>query len=792
MTDTFQPVDPRLLARLESLRGRLKRLAWTHGFATWFASAAALLLGSFYLDRFLAPPHAMRLLVAPAVWGSIGFGFYWWVIRRARVAITHDDAALLVERAYPELGERLISAVQLSRNASGASPQLVEVAIREGEEATRSLDFTKALKPAPARWRALLAIIALGACAALVATQGSDVKVFLKRLAGFAEEFPQRTDLDIELPSKSSNVKVKRDGNQILAKIAKGADLAVRVTAKGDAPDLVELHTSEGQVIPLSRIPPNEYLGRFHNVRTSFSFYATGGDDRDEKPSVSVETITAPSLSKIRVSVKPPEYSAQPAFERESGSFEALMGSVATISIETLTPVRRAILRFRGSEEELAFVSSEPTGDGPLTQASHYTVSLNVEKNTRYSVELEDAEGLRNPDPGSYSIVALNDRAPDVKLQVPARTEIDVAPNGLLAIQARATDDFGVASMKLRYRVNGKDAFTDIVLPRTAITPATNSPKPESAPAPLILNDKQSARAVVSRARIDLAQIRIPRAKDEKPAPADPTNGGDTRALTERDSLEIYVESLDGKNPKPGVGESFHVRATVLPQADILKRITERFSRAKDTVQSLLEMQNERRRRVNELMEAFDRPSISSVLVGQNRISIDSRALTREFFEGLESACGNRLDPIAEAAFAELERIRGDVPAALEDPYAPEVAQALVSAIRSGSLGSPQQLSELAEMLHEAFVISANASPEAAKALDAALLAVDGKTSREALEKARAHQDASIQSLEKLLGMLSKWANFQDVVSGWKELLDQQKSLRSKTRERAQPGNSQR
>lgn len=728
----------------------------------------------------------MRLLVAPAVWASIAFGFYWWVVRRARVKLTIDDAALLVERTYPNLNERLISAVQLSRNPGNALPILVEQSIRGGEEAVRSLDFTRALQPGASRGRLALACVASICASGLVLTQPDDIQVFLKRLVGLPVEFPQRTKFDIEVPSRGTNVKVTRDGDIIRARISKGSDLAVRVTARGEAPDLVELHTSENQIIPLSRIPPNEYLGRFHSVRGPFEFYAIGGDDRSERPRVIVETVIAPTLAKIHVSVKPPEYSTQPPFEREGGSFEALSGSLATIRIEAATPVKKALLRYRGSDEELKFVPTDTIGDGPAAASSRFVTEVLVDKSCRYSVELEDAEGLRNPDPGSFSIVALADRPPEVKLQVPSRTEIDVTPDGVMALQAKGVDDFGVLAMTLKYRANGKGVFSEITLPRIPIATTGSAPRTESSPVSVTLDDKSGSRAVVSRIRIQLASIRVPRERDDKNPPTESLPADNTRSLNERDSLEFYVEAADGRSPKPGTGESFHVRAVVLPQSDILKRITERFSRAKETVQSLLDLQNERRRRVNELLDAFDRPSISSVLVGQNRISIDSRALAREFFEGVESACGNKLDPIADAAFAELERLRGEIPASLEDPYAPEIAQTFISSIRSGSLGSPQQLSELADMLGEAVSIASDQSPNAAKSLDAALLAVDGGASRLALEKARSYQDASIQSLERLLGMLSKWANFQDVVTGWKELLDQQKSLRSKTKERAQ------
>jgi hypothetical protein len=239
------------------------------------------------------------------------------------------------------------------------------------------------------------------------------------------------------------------------------------------------------------------------------------------------------------------------------------------------------------------------------------------------------------------------------------------------------------------------------------------------------------------------------------------------------------------------------LRGSILAPSDILKRITERFTRAKETVQSLLDIQNERRRRVAELLTAWksegsgakgaDRTAVSSILVGQNRVTTDSRVLVREFFEAVESAAGNRLDRTGEAVAKALDRLRAETPVANEDPYSPEVAQALVGQLRSGTLGSPEFLGKLCDMLHEAAKIATETSPGAAAALDQATLGVDTKATLEALERAQSQQDATVQSLENLLRMLAEWANFQDVITLTKEIVDQQKTLEAKTKEATSP-----
>ena len=88
------------------------------------------------------------------------------------------------------------------------------------------------------------------------------------------------------------------------------------------------------------------------------------------------------------------------------------MGSRAEVAVETTTPVDRATLRFRGGDESIVFRSREVAGDAASRPTTKLVCEFLVDKNARYSVELEDHEGLRNPDPGSYSVVALTDRPP--------------------------------------------------------------------------------------------------------------------------------------------------------------------------------------------------------------------------------------------------------------------------------------------------------------------------------------------------------------------------------------------
>ena len=136
---------------------------------------------------------------------------------------------------------------------------------------------------------------------------------------------------------------------------------------------------------------------------------------------------------------------------------EFVLGARTVKGIEAIKGVYAAVPTDTPQRKSFSFnvLIGNPmiTVHGNTATARLVFTEIVIEKNARYSVELEDSEGLRNPDPGSYSIVALTDRAPEVKLQTPARTEVDLAPGGSLSIQARATDDFGVVAINLaRFR----------------------------------------------------------------------------------------------------------------------------------------------------------------------------------------------------------------------------------------------------------------------------------------------------------------------------------------------------
>src|SRR5262245_1487132 len=141
-------------ARLSRLRGAIPTLFALDGVSRLFLALAAFVVVTFLLDWSLILPAGVRVFLLVA--GLAGFGVLAWqrLFYPLGVKITDDDLALFVERHFPELNDRLISAIQLTRERVDAakegstasnSPELVAALVADAEQATSQMDFKRVI-----------------------------------------------------------------------------------------------------------------------------------------------------------------------------------------------------------------------------------------------------------------------------------------------------------------------------------------------------------------------------------------------------------------------------------------------------------------------------------------------------------------------------------------------------------------------------------------------------------------------------------------------------------------------
>ncbi|MFQ6098671.1 MAG: hypothetical protein ACE5O2_13165, partial [Armatimonadota bacterium] len=156
-----------LRRRLEAVRRRQLWLALVRGFASSVATAA-MLLGALLLVA--AHVHV------PAPWRLVGIALAAAVVlvQAARLVgpivaspPTLADAARLVERRFPELDDRVISAVEVFEGADPRtySPTLARAAALDAERAVRDIELPRTVDAGRARRALQTLVLALVFCA---------------------------------------------------------------------------------------------------------------------------------------------------------------------------------------------------------------------------------------------------------------------------------------------------------------------------------------------------------------------------------------------------------------------------------------------------------------------------------------------------------------------------------------------------------------------------------------------------------------------------------------------------
>ena len=444
------PTLERLLNRL----GRELRLqVWMHGLGTVLLVAALWCVWTFIADWGLSVPRPMRivhalLLVGLPVW------FAWRsLLRPLRHVPDRAGLAVLLERAQTQKDELLVSAAQLQACPDG-DPVLVQRVLAEAESRARSVETDAVIDKSGPRLRLFGGFISVGALLAVFASQGELTGIFLNHLLGGTQAWPRQTTLLVELPLPGGDDALRTvpgaiEGQpaEIIARVARGSDVRVVVTAEGKLPDRVTLHFEGGEELMLTPAGGATFRQVIRSCQDDLSFWVTGGDDNDREPMVRIEVLQPPDVAGLAVAVQPPAYSGlEPSLEFDR-DVEVLAGSELLVHVLPDPPGATGHVLLLPEDRQIPLEPAPfPTADGSATRPG-LAFRLNPDRSLRFRVELTDEEGLENPDPGLFSIAVVEDRAPDLVVLGPGRGDVETVVGGTLALRVRAEDDFGLGAL---------------------------------------------------------------------------------------------------------------------------------------------------------------------------------------------------------------------------------------------------------------------------------------------------------------------------------------------------------
>jgi hypothetical protein len=424
-------MDTSLHPVLESKLGEFRRRVWVvklaEGvFAAVFGIAVSYLL-VFALDRVWETPGWVRLaiLVLGGATLCLGLPLKWhtWVWRQRRL----EDAARLLRRTFPQLGDQLLGIVELARMdhaAAGRSERLVQAAIAQAADAVKDRDFTNAVPdPRHRHWGwAAAGVVALAALG-FILTGDAARNAFARWIAplGHVERFTfARVD---PLPAR------------LVVPYAEPFNLPVRLSADTRwSPDQASARLGT-QTRVIAGLSGGLYPLAFPPQKEDSTLSLSIGDIRRK---IQVEPRARPDLSDLVVHERLPaylQYGAEQQIDVRGGSVSVLKGADAAFEARATREIVSA--RMDGKPQR---------ADGEKIVTGYEPVTSDFERKFTW----QDRDGLTPREPLTLDIHAVGDEPPAIMASRESQEEV-VLDSEVVTFDIEATDDFGVKEVGVEW-----------------------------------------------------------------------------------------------------------------------------------------------------------------------------------------------------------------------------------------------------------------------------------------------------------------------------------------------------
>lgn len=446
--------------KLAALRRRISAALALDGASRMALGLLGAVALSFLLDRVFKLETAARAVLLVAGLALLGWIAWRFLVRRLRAVPGEDPLAVAVERAFPHLGDRLISAIQLGREPDperwGMSPQLVEDVVKDAVGPALQVPFRRVLATGRVLRHAALGLLALGLLALGAAADPESAGIWFRRNVLLRDvRWPQRTHLQVD-PSRFP------DG---VARVVRGEDLVVTAWSTGEVdPERVTIlftdsEGASGHATMKADVENRTYRHEFREIAFPLVFHLEGGDE--VTPEYRVELMAPPEATDVEVEVGFPPYAGREPrpVDLSQGDPEMLRGGFVLVRGRSTKPLERAQLVLGAAEEQAA--------EATLVGGDRFEVTFAPQETTLAGIRLRDRDGLSNPSLSPRFLVrVMDDRAPRVNLRKEGIGTM-VVEGAVLPWVVRVRDDVKVVSGRIEALKGAGDrqAPEPVVLP---------------------------------------------------------------------------------------------------------------------------------------------------------------------------------------------------------------------------------------------------------------------------------------------------------------------------------------
>jgi hypothetical protein len=447
-------LPPEILDKLQAMSRRVNRILWIRGLlvTTAVALLSALLVMAADATIVLLHPSARWLLTGLAVAAVLAAAWYA-IALPLRNRMTPRRMARVLETRYPEMQERITSAIELLGQGGDAaaqgSAQLLALLAQGALSDVRGVKARREFAGRTARPALAAAALAAAVLAVLFAVWPTQTRLLLARAVAPNLELPNLQAIALRVEPGS-------------VACLRGEPLTLRLRAPGDTVDPAELRilrpgvrteTVERMAKRSSGPDGVVYELTLPAVEGPFSYRMVCG--RGVTRSFSVSIVDPPAVETCSVRLEPPAYTRRPALDLPSGlsDIDGIAGTRVGIeaSFSEACDARLVI-------GDIVLPPLETAGDGSGgTVSARWSFVLGAHHAGPWGVSLRNAAGHTNR-ADRARIRVEGDAAPVVTLVEPRTPELRLPPHGAIPLAYEVVEDIGLASanLNLRFEPSGR------------------------------------------------------------------------------------------------------------------------------------------------------------------------------------------------------------------------------------------------------------------------------------------------------------------------------------------------
>jgi hypothetical protein len=435
---------PATLSALQAFRQRREKLLQYRAWLAVFVVALLALLVIALLDRARLMPESIRSWFTLSVY--VGAVIFAWRVawRFIAEASNLSGAALLLEAAAPQLRERLVAAVELSEGHGNESAEFRaqlqdDVAMQLQKVSLDEALPLRSLKP----W-------VMGATGSFV---GVSLLCFISTL--HLPGFLARAAIPFSNFARPSSVQIRvvtPDPADMLVPIA--SDLEVFAEIIGPAPDLVQIETQSGdaksRLQNMTRGSGTMYQGLVSIGQSDVRYRILASDAVSSWHTLSARP--RPRVIEFAKTIVPPAYTGLPDIKltEEHGDVEAFEGSTLKLELKANQPISKAELLINPDHaDHRPAIAVQNITDGVVKTE----FIVNTETESWQMVLSAEETGFTNDESSPWSITTIPDLPPFVQIFEPAE-QLEMMPDESVRLSGAASDDVGLASVKLAHQIN--------------------------------------------------------------------------------------------------------------------------------------------------------------------------------------------------------------------------------------------------------------------------------------------------------------------------------------------------